>query len=59
MHLLEKCAVRLSDAVVSVTAGMKKRTKFSRIAEVKLWMWKNSAGESESHDTGERQSSFL
>jgi len=36
MHLLEKCAVGLSDAVVSVTAGMKKRTKFSRIAEVKL-----------------------
>jgi len=39
MQLLEQCAVGLSGAilvVVCVSAAMKRRTKFSRIAEVTL-----------------------
>jgi len=37
MQLLEQCAVGLSDAILMVacvTAAMKRRAKFSRIAEV-------------------------
>lgn len=36
MQLLEQCAAGLSGAVICVSAAMKRRTKFCRIAEVTL-----------------------